>query len=556
MKLQGLPASPGVVSGFARRLTTGPDELSVQVPVSATEAGTTAASPDTVPSPVPDRRDSQSPTAAAGARNFAADTSDDCGALGNAHGHVMPANTSLECQADSQGTLSPASRSSSSAPHKPTGSPSQPLPCQDQLSLVHSGPAPNTEGKRFIVVAPTMTARELLRTCQAGAVGVILERCDWNSDTMLLARSLGVPLVCGLGAAGGQIPDQIPVILDGTRGIVSLPNASGASPGDEAFPEGITIQPDFPEPLAAVTRDGITIRVLLTLEFSQKIDPQLLSAADGIGVWRRDRSPGFHGKAGSAAEFLTLYREVAHQLQGQELQIALSLPREHPGASEGQNCVPPETICNELDFPVHLPRDWMIAQVQAILELAKDHPVTILLSQIDSREHLESVLKALGEMAGDRDRGEFPFRVGLLLETPSAAVSARDWLPLVHSLTVDWDGLSRCMASPDQLPNQADPLAICLAPPVLRLLLDLTELARIHGTRLTLCGHLLGEPPWTAVALAIGVRRLSVTPWSFRSAQNTICQISNRGLGELQQLVRTGAPAGEIQNWLQHHMHR
>jgi phosphoenolpyruvate-protein kinase (PTS system EI component) len=179
-----------------------------------------------------------------------------------------------------------------------------------------------------------------------------------------------------------------------------------------------------------------------------------------------------------------------------------------------------------------------------------------LFSQIDSREDLENALATLGEMAGDIDRGEFPFGVGLLLESPSAALSAREWLPLVNGLTIDWDGLSQHLAGPENLPAEVDPLAGCLSPPVLKLLLSLTELARIHGTRLTLCGHLLGEPLWTAVALAIGVRRLSVTPWNFRSAQHTICQISDRGLGELRQLVSEGVPAREIQSWLQQHMHR
>lgn len=558
MKLQGIPASPGVVSGCARRLTEGP--ISVQLPVSAPVAGTPAEPPGLAPSPGQVLRKSRIPTPAA--ILDASDTeSRDWAVAPNEYRLPEQANTIPELQGDLLRSpprgLQAEDCSSSPSPQQP-GLPSQTAPSEVQLPSACAGPPPDTTGSRTIVVASTMTARELLQSCQGGAVGVILERCDWNSDTMVLARSLGIPLVCGLGAAWGQITDRVPVILDGTRGIVTLPDASESSSGDEDFPEEITSQPDFPEPVAAVTRDGITIRILLTLEFLQQTDPQMLSASDGIGVWRRDRPHGFNWNAGSTGDFLARFRAVADQFQGHELQIALSLPRERPGAYWGQeqSCVPPERICDDLEFPIRPPREWLIAQVQALRELAKDHPVTILFSQIDSREDLENALATLGEMAGDIDRGEFPFGVGLLLESPSAALSAREWLPLVNGLTIDWDGLSQHLAGPENLPAEVDPLAGCLSPPVLKLLLSLTELARIHGTRLTLCGHLLGEPLWTAVALAIGVRRLSVTPWNFRSAQHTICQISDRGLGELRQLVSEGVPAREIQSWLQQHMHR
>ena len=71
-----------------------------------------------------------------------------------------------------------------------------------------------------------------------------------------------------------------------------------------------------------------------------------------------------------------------------------------------------------------------------------------------------------------------------------------------------------------------------------------------------MCSSDLGNPYVTAVALATGIRRLSVSPWSFRSTQQTIAQISVRGLGELRNLISSQASAMEIMDWLRENLGR
>jgi phosphoenolpyruvate-protein kinase (PTS system EI component) len=419
---------------------------------------------------------------------------------------------------------------------------------------------PGKPGAGFIAFAESMTAEELRHNCRIGAVGVILDRCSWHSDTMLLARSLGIPLVCGLGAGIRHITNDMPVVLDGTRGLVYLSDSPDLHQCHPIVPGDMVSQPELPDAVPAVTRDGITIRMLITLEFRQSVDPQLLSVADGIGLWRSDRSHWHNPTPETASEFLEIYRQVADRLPGQELQIVLCKPRGFSRNFQGRDRdvggfnSPPGPRLHHADFPALAPREWLVPQVQALAELAKQHPVTMLLSAIDCRETLESAISALLEMIGGVDCGSLPFRIGVLLECPSLALTAREWLPLIHGLTIDWDSFARSISGLEDWQSDADPLTIGLAPPVLRLLHELAGLSRDAGIPLTLCGHLLGNPKLTAAALAVGIRRLSVSPWSFRSAQRTICEVSGRGLGEFQHLVSSQASAPELNHWLQEHL--
>jgi phosphoenolpyruvate-protein kinase (PTS system EI component) len=430
---------------------------------------------------------------------------------------------------------------------------------QENSDCSHAGPGIPAKG--FIAIAESMTAEALRRNWQEGAVGVIVERCGWHSDTMLLARSLGIPLVFGLGNEARHITDHMPVVLDGTRGLVHLPDSSTPPGSAPMVPDAPASQPESPEVISAVTRDGITIRLLLTLECVHSASPQLLSVADGVGLWRCDRAHWHNAPPATVDEFLRTYRSAADLLPGQELQMELcrsgescrhALDRDFDSDRSDSKS---NTGLHHHKISAKAPQDWA-PQAQALCELAKEHHVTILLSGMNCPATIQSTISALVAMVDGVERGAIPFRIGVLLESPSAALTASEWLPLVQSLTVDWDSLARNMAGLDDWQTPADPLIACLAPPVLRLLQGLAEVSTDRGIPLTLTAHLLGNPSVTAVALATGIRRLSVSPWSFRSTQQTIAQISVRGLGELRNLICSQASAMEIMDWLRENLGR
>ena len=453
-------------------------------------------------------------------------------------------NHSQECPEDD---LSPDSSRKPGVPPSSTSLDGLGISAHDVEVHAHTG--------GFIAIAESMTAADLRRICREGAVGVILERCRWHSDTMLLARALGIPLVCGLDTGIEMITDNRSVVVDGTRGVVQLSDSCDPNLGSPLFPDDLANQPEEPDSVLAVTRDGVTIRVLLTLDVTPSATPPLLAVADGIGLWRSSRVDWLNTPP-TVADFLKIYRHEAELLLEQELQIALcgqgtfSGQSLHPSRDADAPTSQPDTAFYQQHRTESSLRDWTVPQVQAISQLAKEHTVTLLLPDITSRANLESQIAALFDMVNGADRKTLPFRIGVFIESPSTALTAREWLPLAQSLTIDWDSLARNMAGLEDWQTPVDPVTLCLAPPVLRLLQELAELARDRAIPLTLCAHLLGTPELVAVALALGIRRLSVSPWSFRSCQQIISQFSIQGLGELRHLLCSQASELEVTQWL------
>ena len=147
-----------------------------------------------------------------------------------------------------------------------------------------------------------------------------------------------------------------------------------------------------------------------------------------------------------------------------------------------------------------------------------------------ARANLKNPPKVYTEVALE----QFPFRLGAMIEVPSAAFLVDEILPHVDSISVGLNDLTQYLLAADRDDEFVERYHDAMQPSVLRLLGRIVAAADAQGKPMTICGELAGDPRLTGLLLALGIRRMSVARSSYRAvvqAVRTLSLPSLEGIG-------------------------
>jgi phosphoenolpyruvate-protein phosphotransferase len=364
-----------------------------------------------------------------------------------------------------------------------------------------------------VIVASSVVPSDLVHYVHHGAVAVVTETCGSKSHTAILARGLGIPMVTGIEAAVRKIRDQASVLIDAGAGLVVVDPGTAEEETVRRIrasrtPLHVSSLPAVPR----ATRDGVKVDVLLNI--SDPIEAENLGedGVAGVGLFRTEFLYMDRITWPTEDESFQAYHRVSRSVGSRELNIRL--------ADFGAEKCPAYA-----DIPVNrnpslgirgvrllLARpDILEPQVRALARLAASRPVTVLLPMIDTLDTLQRARAAIERACGVSPGGALPFRLGTMIEIPAAAMAVDDLIHEVDSLAVGLNDLTQYLLAADRDDEFVESYHDALQPPVLRLLHRVTQAADGCGKPVTMCGELAGESSLTALLLALGVRRFSVS---------------------------------------------
>jgi phosphotransferase system enzyme I (PtsI) len=135
--------------------------------------------------------------------------------------------------------------------------------------------------------------------------------------------------------------------------------------------------------------------------------------------------------------------------------------------------------------------------------------------------------------------------VGVMIETPSAAILASALAEESDFLSVGTNDLVQYLLAADRIGGGADSNYEPLHPAVIRTLAALAITARTINKPISLCGEIAGDPRYTALLLGLGFRSFSVTPGRLLEIKHAIRSIDLRDAEQLAATALTldSAPA-------------
>ncbi len=163
-----------------------------------------------------------------------------------------------------------------------------------------------------------------------------------------------------------------------------------------------------------------------------------------------------------------------------------------------------------LRFALH-EQDLLRTQLEAILELARDHPVRILFPMVLGGADLAAAIDVVKDVARQTGHTTIP-PIGAMIETPSALFSLDDIARQCDFLSLGTNDLTQFLLVADRDAVELIDDYSMLHPSVLRAIHSVVAAAARTGTPLSVCGEAAGDPVLAPVLVGLGVRQLSMSP--------------------------------------------
>jgi multiphosphoryl transfer protein len=386
-----------------------------------------------------------------------------------------------------------------------------------------------------IVVAPDLSPAQTAALEPAVVQGIATAFGGPTSHSAILARSLGLPAVVGLGEAVLALPEDSPLALDGDAGI-AYPNPPAEVAADyeerararaEAVRAARAVAQD-----PATTRDGTTIEVAANVGSLADVPAALASGADGVGLLRTEFLFLDRGEMPDEEEQYQAYMGIARALEGRPLVLrTLDVGADKPLPYVDQQ---PEAnpYLGQRGLRLGLARpDVLEIQLRAALRVAAEHPVKIMFPMVSTIDEFRAAAQMLETV---REETGLPrLDVGVMVEVPSVALAADAFADEVDFFSIGTNDLTQYTLAAERGNERVAAIADPLHPAVLRLIQLVAEAARTHGKWVGVCGEVAGDTLATPVLLGLGVTELSAAPplvASVKEAVRAVALDEARGL--------------------------
>jgi phosphocarrier protein FPr/phosphocarrier protein len=364
-----------------------------------------------------------------------------------------------------------------------------------------------------ILIAEELSPSDTTSLDRSKVLGFCTTTGGATSHVAILARSLGIPAICGIDARALQLADGTPVVLDGSRGSLRRhPSADELARAHERI--GRQAAKREAEKLAAgklaMTADGHRIEVVANIRNAQEARDAVAAGAEGVGLLRseflfdaRDTAPS---EDEQAAEYCAVAEALGRErpLVVRTLDVGGDKPLSYlPLPKEDNPFLGLRGVRVSLAHP-----DMFRTQLRAILRAAPLGNLHVMFPMIATIEEVQAARRILLEEAGDHAAS---IKVGVMIEVPAAALIAEPLAREVDFFSIGTNDLTQYTLAMDrghpQLAKQAD----ALHPAVLRLIGMTVEGAHQHGKWVGICGGIASDAMAVPVLVGLGIDELSVS---------------------------------------------
>jgi phosphocarrier protein FPr len=367
-----------------------------------------------------------------------------------------------------------------------------------------------------ILVAADLAPADAAALDPVTALGVATAFGGPTSHAAVLARSLGIPAVVGIGEGILAVAEGTPLALDGGDGSVLVDPPSDVLERLRARREaaGAADRAARAEARApAATRDGVVVEVAANVGTPADIAAAVEAGCDGVGLFRTEFL--FMGREAipTVDEQEAAYRAAAEMLEGRAMIVrTLDAGADKPIPYLGQPVeANPSLGVRGLRLGLERP-ELLDAQLRALVRVAADHPLRVMFPMVATRDELRRAREAVERArAAEGVGGDAAFPVGVMIEVPSAALLAERLAEDADFFSIGTNDLTQYALAADRGHARVAGLADALDPAVLRLIEMTAAAAAGHGRWIGVCGELAADPLATPLLLGLGIRELSMS---------------------------------------------
>jgi phosphotransferase system enzyme I (PtsI) len=396
------------------------------------------------------------------------------------------------------------------------------------------GPAGGLEAlaEPSVVVARNLAPSDTARIPKGKALAFVTAEGSKTSHVSIMARSMGIPAVVGVGEALDGLLDARTVAVDGTEGYAIADPDQGTISAFEARIEEMAAESatlDEYRHVEARTRDGRRIEVAANLGSASEAEDALGWGAEGVGLFRTEFLFMERPELPTEDEQHETYSAVARAF-GEKPVVIRTLDvggdKDLPGVDQPEEDNPFlgwRGIRMSLDTP-----SLFKPQLRAILRAGSLGNLKVMFPMIVDAEELRAAKAVLAECERElksegAQTGEV--EVGVMIETPAAAICARELAPEVSFFSVGTNDLIQYALAADRGNERLRRLQSADHPAVLELIRMTCEAAKEAGIWVGVCGEAAADPALIPKLIELGVTELSMSAPSIPRAKKIVSEL-------------------------------
>jgi phosphotransferase system enzyme I (PtsI) len=404
---------------------------------------------------------------------------------------------------------------------------------QQLLSALRAGSPVVSRDSHSIVVADTVSPHDMLEDHHLGVRGYVMQSSGIDAHASIIARDFGVPAVVRVGQAMTRIHDGDLLVIDGSVGLVICnPDEATIEHYEQRRAaqqrERISVFDVIAGPTTTI--DGNRISVEANIDVPEQVPMAMRYGAEGLGLVRTEMMIASKNEIPSVSEQIQWYTEVCKgagaipitfrvfDFGGDKIDVGQTYVEDNPALGlRGTRFLlsQPEILRN---------------QISALLSVAREHPIKCMLPMITTQQELDRGLEIIEEcrQAHARVNGDCPpMPVGIMIETPAAALSAEFFADQVDFFSIGTNDLKQYTLAADRTNDLVSNVSDGLHPAVLKLVAMTVAAARAAGISVTVCGEMAGQSAALDVLVGLGVTGVSVSSFLLHDVRLRIRQLDS-----------------------------
>lgn len=403
-----------------------------------------------------------------------------------------------------------------------------------QVLLNLLGAAQTLTLREGVLVAPDLTPAETAQLDPQAVRAICTAYGGPTGHSAILAKSLGIPAVVGLGEKILGLAEGDLLIVDGERGSVWV------NPDPELLVEyrhSIARAQQQAEHARtarhepAVTRDGHRVEIAANIGSLADARLAVELGAEAVGLFRTEFLFLDRRDAPEEQEQYATYRAIARALQNRPLLIRtldiggdkplpyVNLPRE----------ANPFLGLRGLRLGLAQP-ELFKTQLRAILRVANEFPVRVMFPMVSTLQEFRAAQTLMQQARAELRAREIavPERIetGIMVEVPSAALRASAFAREVDFFSIGTNDLTQYTLAAERGNPDVAALADAFQPAVLQLIAQVVAAAHAANKWVGVCGEMGGDPNAIPLLIGLGVDELSMSPPLIPRAKEIIRELN------------------------------
>ena len=386
--------------------------------------------------------------------------------------------------------------------------------------LTGAGESGLVTDKPVILASDNLAPSETVQLNKDMVLSFVTQGGSTNSHTAILAKTMNIPAIIGIGDALDEKYEGKEAIVDGANGCLIIEPDEETMKEYQAKKQEYLAQQELLQQFRGketVSLDGQKVKLYANIGNASDIGAVIKNDAAGIGLFRSEFLYLENDNFPTEEEQFKVYKYVTETMGQKQVIIRtldigadkqidyFNLPHEENPAM-GYRAI---RICLKQ-------QDIFRTQLRALLRASAFGNIAIMFPMIVALEEVLQIKEIVKSVMAELDASGIPYnkeiQLGIMIETPAAAMISDDLAKEVDFFSVGTNDLTQYTTAVDRQNANLEGFYYPHHKGLLRLIKMAADNAHKNGIWIGICGELGADMEMTEAFLAMGIDELSVSP--------------------------------------------